>query len=157
MNLHPTRRHGKLHLQLPIEELYHLQEDPQGKNNIASEHAKLVQEFRQQAITWEKQHGFPETCEGNTFKAYPPPKQIPKENDCRTVNLNTGPWPKRLPASEQDTVETFAQAFTQAIGKETTLAPEKLSIDIYNQALEKSHPLSHASETLDNTPWASNQ
>lgn len=71
----------------------------------------------------------------------------------QAVNLNTGPWPARLPKSERDTVETFAEAFNRAISKETSLSPEKLSIDIYNQRLQQNPPDSHANDTLVNTVW----
>ena len=65
--------------------------------------------------------------------------------------LNEGPWPKNLPADEQDSVETFAEAFTRAINKETTLNPEDLHMDVYKRALQEKDPA--GGDTLEGTPW----
>jgi arylsulfatase A-like enzyme len=140
-----------------VEELYDLENDPHEMQNIAANEPALIRQFRHQALAWEKQHGFPETLNGDQFTTHPPPDRIPLENDCRTVSLNTGSWPKRLPASQRDTVETFAVAFDRAVHSETTLSPEKLSIDMYNQQLEKCDPLSHGSEELGGTAWEENK
>jgi hypothetical protein len=57
---------------------------------------------------------------------YPKPDKIPSEEECSGVVVNEGPWSSRLPKDDLDKVETFAEAFTKAIRKETTLSPEKL-------------------------------
>jgi hypothetical protein len=36
-----------------------------------------------------------------------------------------------LPEEDRDAVESLAEAFTHAISKEKTLAPEKLSLSLY--------------------------
>ncbi len=79
--------------------------------------------------------------------------RVPTEEACRTVNLNDGPWPKRLPEDEKDRVETFAEAFTRAISKETTLSPDKLSIEMYQEKVHKLGPRDTGGESLEGTPW----
>jgi len=75
---------------------------------------------------------FPDALKGNGFLVFPKPERIPNETDCRAVALNTGPWPKRLPEAERNTVESFAEGFTRAIQKEASLSPDKLSLDHYH-------------------------
>ena len=79
---------------------------------------------------------------------YSGPDRVPTEEACRTVNLNDGPWPKRLPEDEKDRVETFAEAFTRAISKETTLSPDKLSIEMYKKKCINSAPATPAGNRL---------
>jgi len=136
-----------------VEELYDLQTDSHQTQNIASADPGLTMQLRNHATAWERQHGFPEALNGNEFRTYPNPDHTPNEADCRTVSLNTGPWPKRLPKDERDTVESFADAFTRAIQKEPTLFPNKLSLDHYHTQLAQQPPDSHASDTLNGTPW----
>lgn len=61
------------------------------------------------------------------------------------------PGRKNLPADEQDSVETFSEAFTRAISKETTLNPEDLRIDVYKRAVQEQDP--DGGDTLEGTPW----
>ena len=65
--------------------------------------------------------------------------------------MNDGPWPKNLPADEQDSVETFPEAFTRAISKETTLNPQDLHVDVYRRAVAEQDP--DGPDTLEGTPW----
>ena len=67
--------------------------------------------------------------------------------------LNDGPWPKRLPEDERDSVETYAEAFTRAIRKETTLSPDTLSLGLYKEQLEQLGPTDSGGESLEGTPW----
>jgi arylsulfatase A-like enzyme len=94
------------------------------------------------ADAWEREHGFRESFDGAGFRVYPepaPPAEMP-----RNVSVNEGRWPETLPADERDTVETYARAFTRAIGKETSLTPDKLSIKIYKE---------RGGTPLIGTPW----
>jgi hypothetical protein len=42
--------------------------------------------------------------------------------------MNEGRWPDNLPEEIKGDVETYAEAFTRLISKETSLSPDKLSI-----------------------------
>ena len=71
----------------------------------------------------------------------------------KNSTTNDGPWPKRLPDDEKDSIETFAEAFTRASSKETTLSPDKLSIKKYKEQVLKRGPQDIAAESLEGTPW----
>jgi len=135
------------------EELYDLIDDPAEMNNIATERTDLARDFRQRVIAWEKENGLAESFENGNFRTYPRPGVVPKEEECRTVTLNDGPWPKRLPDDEKDSIETFAEAFDRAISKESSLSPEKLSIDLYKAKVLKSGPRDPGGESLLGTKW----
>jgi len=113
------------------EELYNLQEDPSETNNLVSTEPDLAEHFRRRVLAWERLHGFRESFYGDDFRTYPEPP-IPREEP-RGVVINEGKWPDNLPADEKDELETFAEAFTRAISKETSLSPEKLSIKEYKE------------------------
>ena len=113
----------------------------------------MAAKFRNQITAWERQHGLSDSLDGDRLRSYPGPARIPTEEECRTVNLNEGPWPKRLPDDEKDSIETFAEAFTRAISKETTLSPDKLSIKKYKEQVLKRSPQDIAAESLEGTPW----
>ncbi len=113
----------------------------------------MASKFRNQITTGEQQHGLNDSFDGDRLRSYPGPDRIPTEEECRTVNLNDGPWPKRLPDDETDSIETFAEAFTRAISKETTLSPDKLSIGKYKKQVLKRGPQDTAAESLEDTPW----
>ena len=134
-----------------VEELYDLESDPHEEHNLIGEQPKLAEEFRSQILDWEKEHGL--SAEGDHLRTYPGSEQIPAEEDCRGVNLNDGPWPKRLPDDEQDRIETFAEGFTRAISKETSLSPDKLSIGDYKKKVLKLGPYDSGGESLEGTPW----
>ena len=136
-----------------IEELYDLENDPQEQHNIATEQPELTAQFRNQITTWEKQHGLSNSFDGDTLRVHPGPDRIPTETECRTVSLNDGPWPKRLPEDEQHSIETYAEAFTRAISKEATLSPDKLSIDQYKEKILQLGPYDSGGESLEGTPW----
>ena len=63
------------------------------------------------------------------------------------------PWPKRVPADEAATLESFAAAFTRAISKETTLSPDKLSVATYKRKISRLGPRDAGGESLVGTPW----
>ena len=136
-----------------VEELYDLQDDPQERHNIATQQPDLTARFPNRITAWEKQHGLPNAFDGDALRVYPGPDRIPTEEECRTVNLNDGPWPKRLPEDEQHSIETYAEAFTRAISKEATLSPDKLSIDQYKEKVLQLGPYDSGGESLEGTPW----
>ena len=136
-----------------IEELYDLENDPHEQHNLIAERPAMAAKFRDQIIAWERQYGLSDSLDGDRLRSYPGPAHIPTEEECRTVNLNDGPWPKRLPDDEKDSIETFAEAFTRAIGKEATLSPDKLSIKKYKEQVLKRGPRDIAAESLEGTPW----
>ncbi len=136
-----------------IEELYNLKTDPHEQHNLIAEQPELAAKFRNQIITWEQQHGLDDSLEGDALRTYPRPDRMPTEDECRTVKLNDGPWPKRLPKDEKDRIETFAEAFTRAIRKETSLSPDKLSIGQYKEKVRQLGPRDTGGESLEGTPW----
>ena len=69
------------------------------------------------------------------------------------MTVNEGPWPKRVPADEAATLESFAAAFTRAISKETTLSPDKLSVATYKRKISRLGPRDAGGESLVGTPW----
>ncbi|MFO7899727.1 MAG: sulfatase-like hydrolase/transferase [Planctomycetota bacterium] len=126
------------------EELYDLGADPHETRDLAAEQPEPAVQFRRRALDWEREHGPPGTLDGDRFRTYPAPGHVPSEDECRAVVLNQGRWPWNLPADERDSVEPYAEAFTRAIGKETTLAPDKLSLAEYK---------AKGGEPLTGTPW----
>jgi len=125
-----------------IEELFDLEEDPDEANNIAPEQPEMVEEFRAQLLERERRHGFTGSLDGEEFRSFPAPP--PPSEEPRGVVVNEGPWSVRLPEDERGTVETYAEAFTRAIQKESSLSPGKLSL---GQHKEK------GGQSLAGTPW----
>ena len=113
------------------EELYNLEEDPTETQNLIADEPDLAANLRTRVLAWERSKGFRESFDGSDFRAFPEP-DTPAE-DPRKVVMNDGTWPDNLPDDEKDEVETFAEAFTRAISKETSLSPEKLSIKEYKR------------------------
>lgn len=108
------------------QELYDLQSDPWETRNLAEAEPDLAASLRERVIAWERMNGFAESFEGGRFVTFPEPP-APAE-DPRGVVMNEGRWPENLPAEMQGDVETYAEAFTRLISKETTLNPDKLSL-----------------------------
>jgi choline-sulfatase len=135
------------------EELFDLYDDPNETRNLVAENPELASQMRDRVLAWEKQYGLSESFDNGHFSTFPRPQQVPTEDTCRRVHTNESPAPKRLPADEQDRLETFAEAFTNAIAKEDTLSPEKLSLSMYKAMLGKKDPDKTGSESLVGTPW----
>lgn len=116
------------------EEAYDLERDPEERRNLMLEkEPDWVGAMRSAAIAYEKTDGLGErSLENNTLRAWPSEDIVPPE-DFRYLQINDGLWADRLPPDEQHLVETYAEAFDRAISKETTLTPEKLSIDRYRE------------------------
>jgi arylsulfatase A-like enzyme len=124
------------------EELYDLENDPEELGNIAGDQPGGTRQFRERALAWEQEHGLPRSFADNTFRTFPSaplPRYEPKG-----VNLNEGTWPDHLPPEQKAEVESFAEAFSRAIAKETALSPGKLSLADYKR---KHGP------PLTGTPW----
>jgi len=117
--------------------------------NVASAEPGLTACLRERALAWEAEHGLPGSVEGDEFRTFPAPEDTPTEEGCRFVAANEGTWPGRLPADETGRIETFAEAFTRAISKETTLGPEKLSLGQYKRKISRRDD----ADTLNGTPW----
>ncbi len=132
-----------LHLEEHFEELYDLKADPEERRNLASCIPLQAKEFRKAVVEWERVFGSKESfdAQGELKRFRKPPVPPVLEP---IVTLNQGRWPHNLPDSEKDSVESFAEAFTAAIRKETTLTPEKLPIRAYKEA---------GGESLAGTPW----
>ncbi|MBT3289129.1 MAG: sulfatase-like hydrolase/transferase [Victivallales bacterium] len=124
------------------EELYDLVTDPQELRNLAAQQPDIAKRFRERALAWEREHGLPSSFEGGTFRTFAPPP-LP-DQEPRGVNLNEGTWQENLPLNEQCEVETFAEAFTRAVARETTLSPDKLSLASYKR---------QDGASLADTPW----
>ena len=124
------------------EELYDLAADPHETRNLIDEQPGAAQRFRQRVLDWEREHGLADSFDQGEFRTYPFPS--PNEEVPRHVTVNEGPWPENLPDDEQDSVESYAEAFTRAIAKEETLSPEKLSLSEYKK---------RGGHSLVGTPW----
>lgn len=131
------------------EELYDLEKDPWETQNLAG-NADL-ERFRGMVLEWERRHGLENSFDGEKFRVFPLTKTAPRQ--CRGVCVNEGPWPKRLPDDEKNSIETYAEAFTRAISKETTLSPHKLSLAHYKQQVLRLGPEDPGGEPLTGTPW----
>ncbi|MFW6039350.1 MAG: sulfatase [bacterium] len=120
------------------EELYDLRADPHECDNLAESNAELTADFRARAMAWEAQYGFPEAGEMPT---HPEPRA--PEEPLPNRMMGEAPWPDNLPEDEAGTIESYAEAFTRAIAKETCLSPDKLSLRQFKQA----------GGDLTGTPW----
>ncbi|MFO7959011.1 MAG: sulfatase-like hydrolase/transferase [Candidatus Brocadiia bacterium] len=125
-----------------FEELYDLEADPHETCNLVDRDPERAVAMRERVLEWEREHGLSGSFENGTFRTYPFPK--PETDVPRGVVVNEGRWPENLPENEQDSVESYAEAFTRAIAKETTLTPDKLSLAEYKK--KGGHPLAA-------TPW----
>ena len=124
------------------EELYDLENDPHETKNLAAEDRERAAQMKQKVLAWETVHGLKDSREGDDWKTCP---ATPCETEVpRCVNVNEGRWPENLPDEEKDSVETYAEAFTKAISKESSLSPSKLSLGLYKK--NGGHPLT-------GTPW----
>ena len=123
------------------EELYDLRADPHERTNLAAAQPELAAAFRERALEWERSSGLAHAPgDAASFSGTTLPHLAgagdgsrPRRNYA-TLTVNEGPWPKRVPADEAATLESFAAAFTRAIGKETTLSPDKLSLSQHTSA-----------------------
>ena len=125
------------------EELYDLQSDPWELNNIAVQEAGLAAAMRQRVLRWERHSGPRESFADDGFRLFPE-TPLPENPDLRGVMLNEGTWPENLPGDEAGSVETFADAFSRAIRKETSLSPDVLSLQAY---------IKRGGKPLIGTPW----
>lgn len=125
-----------------MEELYDLLADPNELTNIVAEAPAIAGELRQRVLGWEREEGLPHSFDGEEFRVFPGAPR--PASGPRGVSLNEGTWADNLPADERPGVETFAEAFTRAVAKETTLSPGKLSLTDYKR---KGGP------PLTDTPW----
>lgn len=114
-----------------IEELYDLSTDPWETHNLAEEEPERSAELRSRVLAWELENGFRESVENGALTRLPAPKA--PAADIAGVVVNDSKWPDNLPTGEREELETFSEAFTKAIAKESTLAPEKLSIADYKR------------------------
>ncbi|MGD8238933.1 MAG: sulfatase-like hydrolase/transferase [Armatimonadota bacterium] len=138
-----TRKHKyALWADSGCEELYDLEADPRECTNLRESEPKLTAKLRATVLAWEREHGLPGSFDGEQFRTYPG-KPLP-DGLPRRVVVNEGPWVSNLPEDERHTVETYAEAFTRAISKETSLSPEKLSLALYKRK---------GGTPLIGTPW----
>lgn len=122
------------------EELYDLVRDPDETANAAAARPRDAATFREQVSVWESRRGLAESFADGRLRAFPergsglPPG----------ITLNEGTWPENLPPEEAHTVESFADAFSRAVQKETTLSPDKLDLASYRRC---------GGPPLIGTPW----
>jgi hypothetical protein len=125
-----------------MEELYDLEDDPLEMRNILAEEPEIAREMRGHVLAWEREQGLETSFDDGEVRTYPS-LEAPREEP-RGVMINEAPWPDNLPEDEQDSVVSYAEAFTQAIAKETTLSAGKLSIADYKRK---------GGKPLIGTPW----
>ena len=136
-----------------------MEADPHERHNLTAAEPELTAAFRERAMEWERTSGLAQapgesaSFEGARFRTWPAPATVPSEEELRYVTVNEGPWPKRVPADETATLESFAAAFTRAISKETTLSPDKLSLASYKGKISRFGPRDQGGESLVGTPW----
>ena len=136
------------------EELYDLEADPHERHNLTAAEPELTAAFRERALEWERTSGLARapaeaaSFSGARFRTWPAPAHVPSEEELRDVTVNEGPWPKRVPADEAATLESFAAAFTRAISKEKTLSPDKLSVATYKRKISRLGPRDAGGESL---------
>jgi arylsulfatase A-like enzyme len=121
------------------EELYDLAADPDERHNLAPQLPALATQYRQRLVEWERLHGLGK----HGLQAQPEPPaaaQVPP-----IYAMSEAEWANNLPDDERDGVESYAEAFTRAIARETTLSPEKLSLRQFKEA----------GGDLTGTPWES--
>ena len=140
------------------EELYDLRADPHERTNLAAAQPELAAAFRERALEWERSSAWPtrrgrRLIQRGTLPHLAGAGDGSSEEELRDVTVNEGPWPKRVPADEAATLESFAAAFTRAIGKETTLSPDKLSLASYKRMISRLGPHDPGGESLVGTPW----
>jgi arylsulfatase A-like enzyme len=146
--LRGERHKYTIHAEEGLEELYDIRSDPDESRNLVDDEGDLADSFRDQALNWERRHGLVTSFLGQgggeeCFRRWPPP-EVPDEKDYRMILLNQGLWPRNLPEEERSEVESFSEAFSRAISKEATLAPEKLAVKLYKEK---------GGESLEGTPW----
>ncbi len=127
------------------QEAYDLAADPDERVNLAEagDPPPWVERWRDAALQWERERGLGErSTNAGGFISYDEPD--PPSEPFGHVTINDGRWAEHLPADHPHAVETVAEAFDRAILKETTLAPDKLSVGSY---LEQGG-------TLEGTAWA---
>ena len=69
---------------------------------------------------------------------------MPPETALQTFVLNEGRWPENLPPKRRGSVESYAEAFTRAIAKESTISPEQFDLSLYKR---------QGGRPLTGTPW----
>jgi arylsulfatase A-like enzyme len=125
-----------------MEELYNLEDDPHEMRNLLAEEPEIAREMRERVLVWEREQGLESSFDEGEFRTYPG-LEVPDE-ELRGVVINEAPWPDNLPSDEQDSVVNYAEAFTRAIAKETTLSADKLSLADYKRK---------GGKPLVGTPW----
>lgn len=108
------------------EVLYRLGKHAKEDVNLIGTGLSVEAQMRHIAQEWEEKHGVPD----------PPPAVLERMREelgapLRSIVLNQGRWPKNLPPDERDSVESFAEAFNNAIKDEPTVTADKLSICQY--------------------------
>ena len=69
--------------------------------------------------------------------------EVPPETALQTFVLNEGRLHENLPPERQGSVESYAEAFTRAIAKESTISPEQFDLSLYKRL--GGHPLTGTS------------
>lgn len=123
------------------EELFDLREDPWETRNVAGVKTETAAHFRARVAAWERVNGFRESFDGDELARFE--ETSPPGPDTAGVVVNDSRWPDNLPVEERGGIETFPEAFTKAIAKESTLSPDKLSIADYKRK----------GGDLSGTPW----
>ncbi|MDH7568214.1 MAG: sulfatase-like hydrolase/transferase [Armatimonadota bacterium] len=112
-----------------FQELYNLVEDPNETRNLVRERPELAAHYYRRLVAWEREHGLPDTLEGDRFRAVP---TVPPTRPRR--NTQFPPWVENLPPEERALMETPGQAVLRAIARETTYTLDELDLQTWREA-----------------------
>ena len=131
------------HAEATREELYDLLADPAGAADCSAAEPQVTAELRGRLLAWEQENGLPDSFSGAWSDPRAAPA-VPPESALQAFVLNEGRWPENLPVEQQGSVESYAEAFTRAIAKESTISPDQFDLSLYKRA---------GGRPLTGTPW----
>ena len=114
-----------------------------GVTDRSTAEPRVTAELRGRLLAWEQENGLPEAFAGSWSDPRAAP-EVPPETALQTFVLNEGRWPENLPPERQCSVESYAEAFTRATAKESSVFPEQFDLSLYKRI---------GGRPLTGTPW----
>ena len=131
------------HAEATREELYDLLADPAGAADCSAAEPQVTAKLRGRLLAWEQENGLPDSFSGAWSDPRAAPA-VPPESALQAFVLNEGRWPENLPVEQQGSVESYAEAFTRAIAKASTISPDQFDLSLYKRL---------GGRLLTGTPW----